>query len=340
VASSADGSRLVTGSRPATGDNGGIIFTSADYGVSWTSFDQTGDDYIGFVSNGDGSRLAASIYGQQGVSTSDDFGVTWSFHAVGTQGEVPIASNIDGSLLFVGGYDGNLWTGKIPNARVVADVPSSTSLAITAGANTPAIELSFPATGAAVAMTLTPIGNPVDDELTPFIVPEASIFDISVTNISGEVEVCVDGRSPIRLWHFTDDEWVDITTRQTETKTCGLTSSFSPFATGVENPGGEDSDDSSTGGRNHDSSIEGLNLATTGPAASSTKPRTSVTDVEAQPEETDEESAADKDTVAAPATTVVSAGDWLLPLAAGFLMVAVIGSALAVRSRRANSGNR
>ena len=339
VASSADGSRLVTGSRPATGDNGGIIFTSADYGVSWTSFDQTGDDYISFVSNGDGSRLAASVYGQQGVSTSDDFGVTWSFHAVGTQGEVPIASNIDGSLLFVGGYNGNLWTGKIPNARVVAALPLSTSLSITAGENTPATELSFPATAAAVAMTLTPIDNPVDDASTPFIVPEATIFDISVTNISGEVEVCVDGGSPIRLWHFTDEAWVDITERQTATQTCGLTTSFSPFATGIENPGGVGSEDSSAGENAHDSSLEGLNLATTSPGASATKPRTSVTDVEGQPEETDEEAAADKDTVAAPAETVGSAGDLLLPLAAGFLVIAVVGSALVVRGRRGNSGN-
>jgi hypothetical protein len=188
-------------------------------------------------------------------------------------------------------------------------------------------------------MTLTPIDNPVDDALTPFIVPEASIFDISVTNISGEVEVCVDGGSPIRLWHFTDDEWVDITTRQTDAKTCGLTSSFSPFATGVENPGGEDSDDSSTGGRNHDSSIEGLNLAPTSPGASASKPRTPMTDVEVQPEETVEEAASGKDTVAAPVTAVVSAGDWLLPLAAGFLLIVVVGSALVVRSRRGNSGN-
>jgi hypothetical protein len=186
-------------------------------------------------------------------------------------------------------------------------------------------------------MTLTPIDNPVDDELTPFIVPEASIFDISVTNISGEVEVCVDGGSPIRLWHFTDDEWVDITTRQTETKTCGLTSSFSPFATGVENPGGDDSGDSTTGGDPLDSPIESLNLATTGPAVSSTKPRSSVTDVEAQPEETEEKAATGKDTVAARAENVVSAGDWLMPLAAGFLLVFVAGSTWVLTSRRRNS---
>lgn len=360
VASSSDGSRLVTGSRSTAGSNGGIIFTSADYGASWTSFTQTGFDYISFASNGDGSRVAASIYGQRGVSTSSDYGVTWSFQSVGMQGDVPIASNIDGSLLFVGGYGGNLWTGKIPNARVVADVPLSTSLAITAGSNTPATELSFPATGAAVAMTLTPIDNPVDEASTPFNVPDASIFDISVTNISGEVEVCVEGGAPIRLWHFTDDAWVDITTRQTQTQTCGLTSSFSPFATGLLNPGPDDSEDSSgssedssegtddssggsedssggsedSSGGSDDSSTNGLEAAGTSPEATEAKPGTSKSGLEEQPEETAEKAAASEDTAAAPAATNPSSSDLLLPLAGGFLVVLVAGSAWALRSRR------
>jgi uncharacterized repeat protein (TIGR02543 family) len=245
VASSSDGSRLVTGSRHAAGNNGGIIFTSADYGVSWKSFTQTNLDYISFASNGDGSRIAASIYGQPGVSTSADFGVTWSFIPVGTEGDIPIASNIDGSLLFVGAYGGNLWAGKVPNARVEVAAPTSTSIAITAGTNTPATELSFLASGLPVAMTLTPIENPVAETSTPFSVAQASIFDVSVTNLTGEVEMCVDGGSPIRLWHFTNNTWVDITTRQTQTQTCGLTSSFSPFATGLIKPRQDDSQDSS-----------------------------------------------------------------------------------------------
>lgn len=345
VASNSDGSRLVTGSRPATGDNGGIIFTSADYGLSWTSFEQTGYDYIGFASNGDGSRIAASIFGQQGVSTSADYGVTWDFKPVGTIGDVPIASNIDGSLLFVGGYGGNLWTGKIPNARVVADVPTSTSLAIPATENTPATELSFSPTDAAVAMTLTPIDNPADEDTTPFSVAETSIFDISVTNISGEVEVCVDVEAPIRLWHFTDDSWVDITTRQTQTRTCGFTSSFSPFATGLVNPGPDDSDDSSGGsgdssGGSQDSSFSGAGIAVTSPADRASKPRTSTGVVDAQPEETPEKSAASEDTAAAPSATNPSANDLLLPLAGGFLVVLVAGSAWAVRSRRGAFGKR
>ena len=231
VASSGDGSRLVTGSRLSGASNGGIIFTSADYGANWKAYSQTNLDYINFTSNGDGSRLAAAIYGQAGVSTSADFGATWSFQTVGVNGEIPIASNIDGSLLFVGAYGGNLWTGKIPNARVVAVLPSSTSANLSAVASTPATSISFSASNAAAAMTVTPISNPTTEALTPFNVSQASVFDISVVNVNGQVTICVDGGSNVRLWHYTNGAWADVTTSQSATQTCGLTNSFSPFAT-------------------------------------------------------------------------------------------------------------
>jgi uncharacterized repeat protein (TIGR02543 family) len=231
VASSGDGSRLVTGSRLSGASNGGIIFTSADYGASWKAYAQANFDYINFASNGDGSRLAATIYGQPGVSTSADFGATWSFQSVGANGQISIASNIDGSLLFVGGYGGNLWTGKIPNSRVAAVLPSATSANLMAAANAPATAITFSAVSAAAAMTLTPISNPTTDALTPFDLAQATLFDISVVNVIGEVTICVDGGPNLRLWHYTNGSWVDVTTSQTATQICGLTSSFSPFAT-------------------------------------------------------------------------------------------------------------
>jgi hypothetical protein len=231
VASSGDGSRLVTGSRLSGASNGGIIFTSADYGATWKAYAQANLDYINFASNGDGSRLAATIYGQTGVSTSADFGATWSFQSVGASGQISLANNIDGSLLFVGGYGGNLWTGKIPNSRVVAVMPSATSATVAASANTPATAISFSASNAVAALTVTPISNPTTEASTPFIVAQAAVFDVSVVNVSGQVTICVDGGPNVRLWHYTNGAWVDVTTSQTATQTCGLTSSFSPFAT-------------------------------------------------------------------------------------------------------------
>jgi len=231
VSMSGDGSHLVTGSRPYS-SNGGIVFTSSDFGATWLSSAQSSYDYIGFASSGDGSRVAAAIYGQTGVSTSADYGVTWRFQPTGNSGVIPIATNIDGSLLFVAGYGGHLWTGKIPNARVIALVASSTAATISASAYTPATALAFSATTSTSAVTVTPTANPTSDTSTPFDLGNASIFDISVVNISGQVTVCVDGGPSVRLWHFTNGAWVDVTTSQTATKTCGLTSSFSPFAVG------------------------------------------------------------------------------------------------------------
>jgi uncharacterized repeat protein (TIGR02543 family) len=231
VASSGDGSRLVTGSRLSGASNGGIIFTSADYGATWRAYAQTTLDYINFTSNGDGSRLAATIYGQVGVSTSADFGASWTFQSVGASGQISIASNIDGSLLFVGAYGGNLWTGKVPNSRVVAVLPSATTASITASVNTPATAISFSASNSVAALTVIPVTNPTTEASTPFENDQASVFDISVVNVSGQVTICVDGGASVRLWHYTNGAWQDVTTSQTATQTCGLTSSFSPFAT-------------------------------------------------------------------------------------------------------------
>jgi len=230
VSMNGDGSRLVTGTR-ANNSNGGFIFTSANYGVTWTASAPSGLDYIGFASSGDGSRVAAAIFGQAGVSTSLDYGVTWSLQSTGNRGVIPIATNIDGSLLFVGGYGGHLWTGSIPRSRVVAVVASATSATVPAATNTPAAALAFAETTNTSAVRITPMDNPASASSTPFDLTNASIFDIAVVNISGPVEICVDGGPSIRLWHFTNGVWVDVTTRQTENQTCGLTTSFSPFAT-------------------------------------------------------------------------------------------------------------
>jgi hypothetical protein len=232
VSMSGDGSRLVTGSRPYN-TNGGIVFASNDYGATWISSAKGTYDYIGFASSGDGSKVATAIYGQSGVSTSANYGATWTFQRTGNKGVIPLATNIDGSLLFSGGYGGHLWTGKIPNSRVVAVSAASTSASLTAGSNTPATALAFPSTTNTSAVSVSPTTNPTSNESTPFDVTSASFFDISVVNITGQVTVCVDGGPSVRLWHFTNGAWVDVTTSQTATKTCGLTSSFSPFASGA-----------------------------------------------------------------------------------------------------------
>jgi hypothetical protein len=69
------------------------------------------------------------------------------------------------------------------------------------------------------------------------------------------------------------------------------------------------------------------------PAAAKAKPKVSKSVVEAEPEEAVKESATTEEITAAPAETN-SSGDWLLPLAGGFLLIAAVGSAWALRVRR------
>jgi hypothetical protein len=75
------------------------------------------------------------------------------------------------------------------------------------------------------------------------------------------------------------------------------------------------------------------------PVANKAKPKSSKAVVEAQPEETKKEKATSEEALAAPSSTY-SSGDWLLPLAGGFLMVVVAGSIWALRSRRNSFGKR
>jgi hypothetical protein len=69
------------------------------------------------------------------------------------------------------------------------------------------------------------------------------------------------------------------------------------------------------------------------PAAAKAKPKSSKAVVEAESEEAEQKPAPTEETVAAPAATD-SSGDWLFPLAGGFLLIAAVGTALAMRTRK------
>jgi hypothetical protein len=79
--------------------------------------------------------------------------------------------------------------------------------------------------------------------------------------------------------------------------------------------------------------IKGPDVASASPTVTKVKPRTSMSVVEAEPEEAEKEPATTEEVLAAPAATD-SSGDWLLPLAGGFLLIAAVGSAWALRTRR------
>jgi hypothetical protein len=74
--------------------------------------------------------------------------------------------------------------------------------------------------------------------------------------------------------------------------------------------------------------IKGPDVAVASPTVKKAKPRASMSVVEAE-----QKPATPEEAVAAPAETN-SSGDWLLPLAGGFLLIAAVGSAWALRTRR------
>jgi hypothetical protein len=79
--------------------------------------------------------------------------------------------------------------------------------------------------------------------------------------------------------------------------------------------------------------IKGPDVVAASPTVTKEKPKTSKRVVEAEPEQVEQESVTTEEAVAAPAATD-SSGDWLLPLAGGFLLIAALGSAWALRARR------
>ena len=101
ITSSADGSKLVVGS------SGGQIYTSTDYGVTWTPRDSNRTWRI-VVSSADGSKLAIIVQNGQ-IYTSTDYGVTWTPRdsARAWRG---IASSADGSKLAAVVNNGQIYT--------------------------------------------------------------------------------------------------------------------------------------------------------------------------------------------------------------------------------------
>lgn len=98
--------------------------------------------------------------------------------------------------------------------------------------------LTVPASSTPVTVSVSVI-NPTDlpGEEIPFALADAKLLDIDVAGTfeaGAEFLVCVDGSSPLKLWHFpgVDGPWVDISRESPVVvgKVCGVVTSFSPFA--------------------------------------------------------------------------------------------------------------
>ena len=124
--------------------------------------------------------------------------------------------------------------GSTPNSKVVSIPMGMTEANIPANDALPAIKLNLAgATGQAV-VTVVPISNP-DPANSPFSAGVSTkVVDISVTGITGNVTVCLDGGAGDSLFHFTGGAWVALPERSyVNGQVCGVTSSFSPFTAAV-----------------------------------------------------------------------------------------------------------
>ena len=87
---------------------GGYIYTSHDYGVTFTAFDGAGkSDWHGVCMSADTTRLVDSVYGGY-IYTSSDSGVTWTERSTSgytTRSQVTFFS--DESIIFAG--NSNWW---------------------------------------------------------------------------------------------------------------------------------------------------------------------------------------------------------------------------------------
>jgi hypothetical protein len=129
--------------------------------------------------------------------------------------------------------------GSTPNSKV-ATIPSGVTVAAIAKTDElPAIKLNFGG-GVPASVTVVPITtNPASQSATPFTIsPSTKIVDIQVdSSFSGSTTICLDGDSVDRLYHFTNQAWVELSSQSyVNGQVCGVTTSFSPFAAAPPSP--------------------------------------------------------------------------------------------------------
>jgi len=166
LASSADGSRLVTGASSDlytstisgfswTKKNGptgfwwwvtasvdrtklaaaiavpdiGRIFTSTNAGDTWTMSGAPAAAWYTVSSSADGSKLVAAAFGG-GIYTSVDYGTTWESNSAPIADWISVVSSADGSKLFVLIRGGGIWTAQITPSPVLNIASQNANLAL------------------------------------------------------------------------------------------------------------------------------------------------------------------------------------------------------------------
>ncbi|HEX5221701.1 MAG TPA: sialidase family protein [Verrucomicrobiae bacterium] len=112
MAVSADGARLVAAVGGFFVNTKGAVFTSTNFGLTWTTNTPIGlpvENWTSLASSADGSKLMASVL-NGGLYTSVDSGVTWVSNNVPPADWQSVAISADGSKLFAAAFGGGIWT--------------------------------------------------------------------------------------------------------------------------------------------------------------------------------------------------------------------------------------
>ena len=109
ITTSSDGSKVAA---CHTGGNCGYLYTSADYGATWSrsmSGIGTAKCFRDIASSADGSRLAMRVAhpSRSTIYTSADSGTTWSNTHLSDAGQMALSAN--GMIIFSLGSDGKIW---------------------------------------------------------------------------------------------------------------------------------------------------------------------------------------------------------------------------------------
>ena len=126
VASSADGTKLVTGS---IGPPAGWIFTSSNSGTTWVSNNVPNGYWTSVAVSSDGTILAVVSASPAMICTSTNFGQSWVSNNVPSHTWVSVAMSADASKMVALGYDGFIYTAQLTPPSLSASL-SGTNLTI------------------------------------------------------------------------------------------------------------------------------------------------------------------------------------------------------------------
>ncbi|MFZ0829393.1 MAG: hypothetical protein WAO02_18440 [Verrucomicrobiia bacterium] len=124
VASSADGTKLVTGGISPSVRS---IFTSSDSGTTWVSNNAPNGAWYSVAASADGTILAAAS--PTIICTSTNFGQNWVSNNVPSHTWVSVAMSADASKMVALGYDGFIYTAQLTPPSLNASL-SGTNLTI------------------------------------------------------------------------------------------------------------------------------------------------------------------------------------------------------------------